>query len=306
MTDALREMKEQYAQALQGYLAGGGEDALQQAYEMGRQALDSGAGVLDLANMHHAVLLNVLPEMSIPQEKIRTITAAELFLAESLSPFEMSHRSSREANMVLRRLNEMLEEEAKRIAHALHDEAGQLLASVHIALAAVSVELPEKLQGKLQEVRVLLDQIEDQLRCLAHELRPTILDNLGLVPALEFLAQGISKRTGLSIQVEGPSEGRLPIAVETSLYRLVQEALNNTGRHAQASFAVVRIQYEDKRVCCVIRDDGVGFDPSVKLERQGLGLLGMRERVNAVGGKVVINSAPGRGTTVLAEVPLEG
>src|SRR5207237_3141003 len=118
----------------------------------------------------------------------------------------------------LRRLNQTLEEEAKRIAHALHDEAAQLLASVYIALEGVSRDLPPSAGRKLQKVKTLLDPIEAHLRQLAHELRPTILDDLGLVPALEFLAQGVSQRAKLQVTVVGPQVGRLPTSVETALY----------------------------------------------------------------------------------------
>ncbi len=200
-----------------------------------------------------------------------------------------------------------LEEEAKRIAHALHDEAGQLLAAVYLAVADVAHELPSPARERLGRIWGLLDQVDEQLRRLSHELRPTILDDLGLGPGLEFLAEGTSKRTGLRIAVEGSTGGRLPPAIETALYRSVQEALNNVTKHAHATRARVELQREPGAIRCVVRDDGVGFDvPDVQARRgdRGLGLLGIRERLHAVGGRLQITSAPGQGTELLMTIPL--
>jgi len=298
----------QYTHALEDHLAGGGETALQEAYELGRRALAEGLGVLDLASVHYEALMTMLLQRSVTEDFTLTVKAAANFFAESLSPFEMTHRGYREANIALRHLNEMLEEEAKRIAHALHDEAGQLLASVHLALEEVARELPPPAGDRLQKVRVLLDQIEVQLRRLSHELRPTILDDLGLFPALEFLATGISARTRIPISVEGSPEKRLPHIIETALYRIVQEALTNVTKHAQATRVTVCLQREDQSVRCSIRDDGIGFDPAVVLApriERGLGFVGIQERLNSLGGELQIVSFPGRGTELFITIPLE-
>ena len=212
------------------------------------------------------------------------------------------------AQAALRRLNETLEEEAKRIAHALHDEAGQLLASVYIALEGVARDVAPTASHRLKAVTVLLDQIEVHLRRLSHELRPTILDDLGLVPALEFLSEGVSKRTKLQVTVEGLTIGRLTTPVETALYRIVQEALNNATRHAQASRATIRLEQNGHLIRCLVSDDGIGFDVPAALNKKGdkgLGLIGIRERLNAIGGVYRIISAPGQGTTLQVEIPLE-
>ncbi len=207
----------------------------------------------------------------------------------------------------MRRLNLTLEDEAKRVAHALHDEAGQLLASVHIALDVLAEELPAAAQKQMAMLRDLLTQAEEHLRRFSHELRPTILDNLGLRPALEFLAQGISRRAGLCITVEGETNGRLPSSIELALYRIVQAALNNVTKHARATGVTVQLQRDALRMQCTVKDDGKGFDLASVLARhkeQGLGLLGIRERVTALGGSLQIDSAPGRGTTIRVEIPL--
>src|SRR3989449_3705797 len=117
---------------------------------------------------------------------------------------------------------------------------------------------PSEGSGRLQGVRELLDQIEEQLRHLSHELRPPILDDLGLGPALEFLAEGVSRRTGLRITVEGGNGNRLPGVIETALYRVVQEALNNVSKHARATRVQIRVWRTDKLIRCSVSDDGRG------------------------------------------------
>jgi two-component system sensor histidine kinase UhpB len=209
------------------------------------------------------------------------------------------------AQQALYRLNEALEEEVKRIAHALHDEAGQLLASVHLALEQVASEDPQRLGKKILPVKDVLFEIEDQLRRLSHELRPTVLDDFGILPALNFLAEGVSKRTGLEIHVDSSFEGRLSPAVETTLYRVTQEALNNVHKHARAKNVWIRMQANGE-VHGSIRDDGIGFDVSDVCGRRGgmgLGLRGIQERLAAVGGKLVIKAVPNQGTTLLVSIP---
>ncbi len=321
MNPELSQLAEEYARALESYLGGRGEAALQEAYDLGRKTLAKGLGVLDIATIQHRALLKCLVRARTAKEGARTLRTANKLFVESLLPFEMSHRRIQEVNTALREseqryrnlvdtardviytlsldgkikslnpvfetitgwsraewigreflplihsddlpraathikavldgrvpptfelrvltksgayvpgefmatpliqdaqlvgvlgvarditdrkraeealrgLNEALEEEVKRIAHALHDEAGQLLASVHIGLADVVRDLPPHAAQRLEDVQGLLHKIEEQLRHLSHELRPTILDDLGLRPALEFLADGVSRRAG--------------------------------------------------------------------------------------------------------------
>lgn len=307
MKNTWPELLPQCASAFREYLAGGGEGVLRRAYELGRQALADGLGVLEMAVLIHRAMLSVGPRRRTPEERARVATAMEEFFLECLSPFEMAHRGVREANAALRRVNEMLEEGAKRIAHALHDEAGQLLASVYVALDELAWDLPRGAHHeRFQKIRELLDETSEQLRRLSHELRPTILDDLGLLPAVEFLAEGVSKRTGLSITVEGSLEGRAETSVETALYRIVQEALNNVTKHARATSVNVRLRHEARQIHCSIRDDGIGFDvPSVLARHgeQGLGLSGIRERLDALGGILEIASACGHGTELRLTIP---
>jgi signal transduction histidine kinase len=215
---------------------------------------------------------------------------------------ELSAR--RQAAEALRALNQRLEEEARRIAHALHDEAGQLLVSVYLALDTLIARLQPDARDRLTEIRRLLEQVEAQLRRLSHELRPTILDDLGLKPAIEFLADGISKRTGRSVVVTASIGERLPGPVETAMYRIVQEALTNVIKHAQASQTTVRLVRHPDALVCSVTDNGCGFDVRARPAR-GLGLIGMRERAASLGGTFSIDSIPGKGTTLKIVVPLK-
>jgi signal transduction histidine kinase len=199
------------------------------------------------------------------------------------------------------------EEEARRIAHELHDEAGQLLASVHIALDGLGQQIPEHGQT-IRRLHDLLDRVEGQLRRLSRELRPTILDDLGLAPALEWLTQGMSQRAGVRMVVRA-TVARLEPRVETALYRIIQEALTNAVRHARATRIEVEVCERGRRVEAVVQDDGVGFNVVESLSRRGdrgLGLIGMRERAETLGGQVRVVSSAGAGTQVCVTIPLEG
>lgn len=308
MTEIPDHLQQEYADALRTYLARPNEQALRRAYEMGRETLTSGAGVLGIAVLHHQSLKVVIADLSAEIEEALLIKRAEEVFIETLMPFEMSHRAFREAITALRRMNERIEEEAKRIAHALHQEAGGLLASTHIALEDLARDLSPRGSERLALVKRLLDQVDAQLRQLAHEIRPIVLDDLGLLPALDFLAEGMSKRSGVKIIVEGSTEGRLPPPVETTLYRNVQEALNNVVRHARAGKVTVIVTKEAHAVHCSVRDNGVGFDQSTATlvhEERGLGHVGIRERLDSVHGTLVINSSPDRGVELLMHIPLE-
>jgi len=306
--EAPRKPAGPYLDGLREYLSGGGEVALKQAYELGRSALAENKSILEILHLHHVALERLLRDSHDPDESVRIFKSAEAFLVEVLSPYEMTHRGFREAVLALRRLNETLEQEIKRIAHAVHGEAGQLLVAVHLALADLARDLPTPLHDRLGSVNVLLGQIEEQLRRLSHELRPTMLDDLGLVPAIHFLAEGVSKRMNQPIFIHASFKDRLPTAVETALYRIVQEALTNAAKHSRARNVHIHLDRSGGLLRCLIRDDGRGFDVPAVLGRKGdvgLGLLGMRERLNAIGGTLHIESAPEQGTSLLINVPLE-
>jgi len=301
----METLEDQYTAALRDSIAGMGESSLQQAYELGRKALADGLGVLDMAAMYHKALAAGLPRHSTHEETVLMLQTGASFFAESLSPFEMTHRGFRETNIGLRHLNQTLEREIQRIAHALHDEAGQLLASVYLALEEVARNLPPA-REPLLKVKGLLDLIEGQLRRLSHELRPTILEEMGLLPAVKFLAEGVTARTGLSITVEGDSEFSPTPLLSATVYRIVQEAFTNVTRHAKATHVHVTIQHELQTLRCSVKDNGVGFDVaslSARTGEGGLGMIGIRERLNSIGGDLVLMSTLGRGTELVITIP---
>lgn len=300
------DLQGEYREALRDYLAGGGEAALHKAYELGRQALASGFGLLGLVDIHQAAASELLQSGAGPDAQRST----GRFLLESLSPFEMMQLGNQESNAALRRLNEILEEEARRIAHVLHDEAAQLLASVYLELAEIQREAPPPaVCTRVERITSHLHLVREQLRQLSHELRPPILDQLGLLPALQFLADGFRKRSGLDVTIANRTEyrGRFPKAIETTLYRAVQEALNNVSRHAQATHTAVTVWNTKWTVYCSIEDDGKGFRPSLPgtdIAPRGLGLLGIQERVASLHGNLKVDSAPGAGAELLISIPL--
>jgi signal transduction histidine kinase len=309
MTNARRAIAERYEVALRAYLAAGGESALKRAYETGRHALDDGLGLLDLAEVHHTVVATVVAEARTLAEVSSGLTAAGAFFAEAASPYEMTHRASRDANAALRQINERFEEESRRIAHTLHDDAGPLLVASQLALKDLAVDAMPTMRPKIARVREHLNTIEDQIRHLAREMRPTLLDDLGLAASIRFLAEGILTRNGLRVEVEDHLVGQLRSTVETSIYRIVQESLTNVARHARAAHARVRITADAGCVHCSISDDGIGFaiDAAGRTRAgNGLGLVGIRERVDALGGTLRIASAPGEGTEIHVAIPTEG
>jgi len=304
---ALEQVDQRYQAALFEYLAGAEEAALLGGYELGRRALGDGLGVLDMATIHSRAVAAVLRSPLLESEKGRLLGAQTTFFVEALSPFEMAHRAFQDANTMLRGLNDMLEGQAKRIAHALHNEAGQLLASVHFALDEAGRELPPEKVTHLGKVRELLIEMEERLRNLSHELRPAVLEDLGLCSALELLADGVSKRWGLPVSVSASLDGDVPASIENTVYRITQEALTNAAKHAGASHAEVDLRQIGHKIVCSVRDDGVGFDGTAafRKRRPGLGLTEIRERVAALGGVVRLGLNSDQGTDLTIEIPLE-
>jgi signal transduction histidine kinase len=300
------DLQSSYARALREYLLLGGEAPLHQAYELGRQGLSDGSGVLDMVNLHQAALASIFRQKLAGEITVESISRAGEFFAESMSCFEMSQRAVGEANAVLRKLNDTLEEEARRIAHALHDDAGQLMVAAHMSLDDALKDLPPAVRERMRDVKILLTRVDERIRDLSHELRPAMLDHLGLVPAVEFLAASVAQRSGLRITVDSTLSGQLPSKLAIAFYRIVQEALTNVRRHARASTIQICFRNHGPSVRCSVTDDGVGFNQE-RLKRSsspGLGLLGIQERLNALGGILNIRSERGKGTTLEFTAPL--
>lgn len=197
------------------------------------------------------------------------------------------------------------DEEARRIASVLHDESRQFLAMVYISLDEISVDLSENGKRRVAAAKALLDEVENRLRDLSHELHPATLDHLGLIPSIEHLASQTAKRAAIEITVEGQLDQRLSPHLELTIYRVVQEALNNVVRHAGAKAVQIRLQQDENWIQCAVQDDGVGFDPGAEAARKGLGLSRMRERVHAAGGTFEVISAPGHGSKIFLSLRRE-
>jgi signal transduction histidine kinase len=209
---------------------------------------------------------------------------------------------------VTRQIISAQEEERYRIARELHDGAGQSLTALKISLKLVQADLPPEslsLYENLQEAISLVGETEQQVRLVVHGLRPPALDILGLNLALEDLCYEFARRTKLVVDYAGADAPVLPGAITINLYRILQEALTNVAKHAQASHVWVTLHCDSDRVTLSVEDDGRGFDPGSKLFGQpgGVGLLGMRERLALLGGSLEIEAQPGRGTRLMAQAP---
>lgn len=216
------------------------------------------------------------------------------------------------ARSVLSRLISLQEEERRRIARDLHDHLGQQVTALHLQLEALKKDLQAEGSGsleRLQAVQTIFTQLDRDLDFFTWELRPGALYNLGLVAALTDFTAAFSQTYALPVTFDcvGVSDGELHHDVETTLYRIAQEALNNTYKHAKATRAAVVLQKSDERMILTISDDGVGFVADAQQRRQplerGMGLLGMQERVALLGGSLEIETKPKEGTSVVAIVP---
>ena len=231
----------------------------------------------------------------------------DLRLAESLAAraaiaVDLSERVSRDS---VRRVVEAQELERARLARELHDETGQALTSILLGLKPLEQMVDStEAQEALAAVRELVISTLQDVRRLAVELRPSALDDFGLVPAVERLTDTFREQTGLRVDLESQlGEERLATDAETTLYRVIQEALTNVIKHAGAERVSILLQRKNSAVVAVVEDDGSGFDPA-GTRADALGIAGMRERVSLAGGRLQVESTPGAGTTVVAEVPL--
>jgi len=214
-----------------------------------------------------------------------------------------NHDTEKPALGNLLQLYELQEQVAQRIANRLHDECSQMLAVIYLALADIAGDCPNVTARRIDGVVRHLDDVGEQLRSLSHELRPLVLDRFGLEPALKLLIAGVGKRTGLELVLHMEDIPVLDRMTETALYRIVQEALANVIRHADASKVAVVIRGIPGQVSCTVSDNGRGFDTACGNKGSGLGLLGISERVTAMRGRSRIDSASGKGTRLFVELP---
>jgi signal transduction histidine kinase len=238
------------------------------------------------------------PDARFTHEDLRL---AEVFAQRASVAVELSRLVARDA---LQRVVTAQEAERRRLARELHDETGQALTSILLGMRTIDdARGDEAKRAAVAEVRDLVRSTLQDVRQLAVELRPTALDDFGLVAALERLTANFSESTRIAVEFQANLPQRLTPELETALYRIVQEALTNIVKHARAQRVSVVVARKPGSVMAVIEDDGIGFDAG-SARSDGLGLVGMKERVALLGGRLAIETSPDAGTTLLAEVPL--
>ncbi len=214
-------------------------------------------------------------------------------------------RSRVELEELSARLVDAQETERRAISRELHDQVSQSLGALLVDVGRVSALLPAgntQVKEYMDRIKSVAGQTVESVRDIALLLRPSMLDDLGLSAALEWQGREVSRRTEMEVDVQSENiPENLPDEYKTCIYRFVQEALNNAARHSGAKNATVRMSQEANRILVKVEDDGRGFDPK---RQRGLGILGMEERIKRVGGALTIDSQPGKGTTLKADLPM--
>jgi signal transduction histidine kinase len=217
-------------------------------------------------------------------------------------------QTSQAVRLSIGRLIEAQEEERRRLARELHDGLSQQLAMLTVELGRLAHQFPGSnpvLLEQLAKLQVRATEISDDLRCMTHDLHPAVLEHLGLIPALRSYCADFSQAEGIRVRFQNfAGTESVPPEVTLCLYRITQEALRNVAKHSQALESWVEIEHDDKEIRLRITDQGVGFDWEA-LPPGGMGLVSMRERAQLLSGTVMINSVPGRGTSVDVRVPIK-
>jgi signal transduction histidine kinase len=245
---------------------------------------------------------------------LETIASQLTIAIENASRYGESQARETLRGELLHQVVSAQERERQRIARELHDGTGQALTALGLGFAAASVNVqhnPNLAAVQLTELKTMSMQALQELRDLISDLRPSLLDDLGLVPALQSQVQSFTQRTGVPVDfVLNGRRQRVQAEIETIVFRIAQEALTNVAKHAQASRVTVQIGFDENVLNLEIRDDGAGFEPPAAFEaadgpHQVWGLLGMQERVALVGGSCVVHSKPGEGTAVQVTIPIK-
>jgi signal transduction histidine kinase len=355
MNKSLQKLGRRYTATLERYLADEQEAVLEEAYELGRTAIASQFGILDMVRVHMEAREKLLTPEAVVRDGKRVLKSAGMFFLQSLSPFEATHRGFREMNITLQEHNRKLEaeiserrraedalrqsedhyhqlfneaqamqenlrnlsnkviytqeEERKRISRELHDEVGQSLTAISVTLASMKENGAGNSNShrKLAEAQGLLQSTMETVHRFARDLRPAMLDELGLLPALRSYLKGFAVRTGLHVHFHGnPIAEKLAGDQKTVVFRITQESLTNVSKHAHASEVNVAIRKFKTGISMEIADNGRSFQagPLNSLKGNGrLGLLGMQERVRLVNGQFTVKPRPGKGTTVRVVIP---
>ncbi|SFE92478.1 two-component system, NarL family, sensor histidine kinase DegS [Alteribacillus iranensis] len=241
---------------------------------------------------------------------VSQVSIVHQFLAGDLREVGEMVEDAKEIQQFGLKIIEAQEEERKRVARDIHDGPAQMLANVLLRSEIVErVSNEQGVDAAIDEIKDLKTMIRSSLaevRRIIYDLRPMALDDLGLIPTLNKYLQNMEERTGLIIRFSHLGRDlRLPANVEVGLFRLIQEAVQNTYKHAEANEVQVKLEMKPSQVNIVIKDDGKGFE-SEKSEECTFGLLGMRERINALKGQLTIDSIPNKGTVIIIQVPVEG
>ena len=251
------------------------------------------------------------------QKEILQRKSAEKSLRKSEQHYsqllEQSQHMQEQLRLLSRQLLSAQEEERKMISRELHDQIAQTLTGINVQLATLKVEASVNVKGlqkKITRTQQMVVKSVDIVHRFARDLRPTVLDDLGLIPALHAYMKGFTRRTGIHIHFRTFSASRIEQLnndTRTVFYRVAQEALTSVARHAHASLVEVNFEKLPKAICLKIKDNGKSFQAQRVMHSKRntrLGLIGMRERLEMVGGSLGIESAPGKGTTVQAQIPL--
>ncbi len=242
------------------------------------------------------------------QGNIVTILSLVHDVTKRVEAEETMHQSYQQIRSLTEHLQNIREEERTSIAREIHDELGQQLTVLKMDVAWLSKKINDKndaVKEKLMDLMSLLDNTVQSVRRISSELRPGILDDLGLAAAIEWHLNEFEKRSGIKTHFIYPEEERqLPGPIKTNLYRILQESLTNVARHAQAKEVKVNLVQQYRQITLNIKDDGVGFDQEQVSKKRTLGILGMKERAAMMGGRYEIQSKPGKGTTISVVIPL--
>lgn len=356
-----QQLSDRYCSMLRHYVAKSQESILARANGLGRAAMAGGLGLLDMARIHQTAMSLLLHEPGIKKARGTIMRTSECFLMEALSPFEMTYRGFREANLQLQRLikdvkkknislrlevnkrqqtekilrnrelrmHELLAEakrmqenlrhyserilhtqeaERQRISRELHDDIGQALTAASIALQGLDDPVRQGRVALLADARELLQDAMVKVHDFASDLRPSVLDELGFLPAVRSYLDRTAMRTGLRIWFRATRDAELlPPDEKLTLFRIAQECLTNIAKHAHARTVKLTISRRGDSVRMVVADDGRSFrnqDTDRAAPKRRLGLLGMRERVRLVNGTFEIRAEPEKGTQVQVTIPL--
>lgn len=253
-------------------------------------------------------------ERGFPPEAVSLVSSISDQVAvaiENAQLYEALKRKEKARGELLRKIILIQEEERKRIARGLHDEISQSLTGLAFNLEAVLATLPEdsaETRARLEEIKTLSIKMLEEIHRVIYQLRPSLLDDLGLVAAVEWLADNYLEEAGIEVFFETTGTERTPAPeAQIALFRITQEAITNIVRHSNAESVSIAVEFKKRSVAIHIEDDGKGFNVDEILGSRetdrGLGLLGMKERAELVEGRLSIDSQPGRGTRIDVEIP---